>query len=107
MMKFDAGIGGTFSGAPGEDSRPAETSHDSGLIPDGCLSMVSHTSRQEDFCCGPGLLLSLYPKCRGEGSPCSTAECEAPDAPASLQCWIENRVWSGVVGLYSRPHRHQ
>src|SRR5215467_1312779 len=52
MMKFDAGIGGTFSGAPGEYSRPAETSHDSGLIPDGCLSIVSHTSRQEDFCCG-------------------------------------------------------
>src|SRR6266566_6722226 len=52
MMKFDAGIGGTFSGAPGEDSRPAETSHDSGLIPDGCLSMVSPPSRQEDFCSG-------------------------------------------------------
>src|SRR5439155_5939299 len=52
MMKFDAGIGGTFSGAPGSEARPAEMSHDSGLIPDGCLSMVSHTSRQEDFYCG-------------------------------------------------------
>ena len=27
--KFDAGCGGTFSGAPGRRSRPAETSHDS------------------------------------------------------------------------------
>src|SRR5690349_40472 len=52
MMKFDAGIGGTFSGAPGSEARPAETSHDSGLIPDGCLSIVSHTPRQEDFCYG-------------------------------------------------------
>src|SRR6266496_4464222 len=52
MMKFDAGISGTFSGAPGSEARPAETSHDSGLIPDGCLSIVSHASRQEDFCCG-------------------------------------------------------
>ncbi len=29
MMKFDAGISGTFSGAPGSEARPAETSHDS------------------------------------------------------------------------------
>src|SRR6478736_5020717 len=27
--KFDAGIGGTFSGEPGRRSRPAETNHDS------------------------------------------------------------------------------
>src|SRR6266699_4312251 len=40
---------------------------------------------------------------RGEGSPCSTAECVALDAPASLQCWIENRVERGRVGLYGRP----
>src|SRR5690606_29533062 len=39
-MKFDAGTMGTFSGAPGSDSRPAETSHDSGLIPDGCFSIL-------------------------------------------------------------------
>src|SRR5437763_6999539 len=51
MMKFDAGIGGTFSGAPGSEARPAETSHDSGLIPDECLSIVSHAPKQEDFCC--------------------------------------------------------
>src|SRR5690606_32349698 len=39
-MKFDAGTMGTFSGAPGSDSRPAETSHVSSLIPDGCLSIL-------------------------------------------------------------------
>src|SRR3990172_7204753 len=42
MMKFDAGINGTFSGAPGSEARPAETSHDSGLIPDGCFSILSN-----------------------------------------------------------------
>jgi hypothetical protein len=52
MMKFDAGIGGTFSGAPDSEARPAETSQDSGLIRDGYLSMVSYTSRQDDFSCG-------------------------------------------------------
>src|SRR5947207_7091852 len=51
MMKFDAGIGGTFSGAPGSEARPAETSHDSGLTPDGCLSILS-TSRQEELWSG-------------------------------------------------------
>ena len=35
MMKFDAGVSGTFSGAPGSETRPAETSHDSGLSPVG------------------------------------------------------------------------
>src|SRR5215212_2754445 len=44
MMKFDAGIGGTFSGAPGSEARPAETSHDSGLMPDGCCSILANTS---------------------------------------------------------------
>ena len=34
--------------------------------------------------------------CRGESSPCSTAECEALDATASLQCWLENSgAWLG------------
>jgi hypothetical protein len=47
MMKFDAGIGGTFSGAPGSEARPAETSHDSGLIPEGCFSILSNTSSSE------------------------------------------------------------
>src|SRR6187551_3205723 len=32
MMKFDAGISGTFNGAPGSLARPADTSHDSGLM---------------------------------------------------------------------------
>src|SRR5690349_3205399 len=41
-----------------------------------------------------------YLSCRGKGSPCSTAECEALDASASLQCWLESRVRSGWVGLY-------
>jgi len=41
MMKFDAGIGGTFSGAPGSEARPAEMSHDSSVIPDECLSIVA------------------------------------------------------------------
>src|SRR3954467_8394719 len=49
MMKFDAGTSGTLSGAPGSDARPAETSHDSGLIPDGCLSMLANTSREEEY----------------------------------------------------------
>jgi hypothetical protein len=42
MMKFDAGISGTFSGAPGSEARPADTSHDSGLIPDGRFSILSN-----------------------------------------------------------------
>jgi 2-phosphoglycerate kinase len=41
MMKFDAGISGTLSGAPGTESRPAETSHDSTLISDPGLSTVA------------------------------------------------------------------
>jgi hypothetical protein len=48
MMKFEAGISGTLSGAPDSEARPAETSHDSGLIPDGCFSMLSNTSRQKE-----------------------------------------------------------
>src|SRR5215213_190635 len=40
IMKFDAGISGTFSGAPGSEARPAETSHDSGLILNGSFSTL-------------------------------------------------------------------
>lgn len=46
MTKFDAGISGTFSGAPGSDARPAETSQDSGLIPEKGFSIRLTTSRQ-------------------------------------------------------------
>src|SRR6476619_6620326 len=38
IMKFDAGIGGTFNGAPDSEARPAVTSHDCSLIWDGCFS---------------------------------------------------------------------
>src|SRR5215216_7206015 len=48
IMKFDAGISGTFNGAPGSEARPAETSHDSGLILEGCFSTLSNASRQEE-----------------------------------------------------------
>src|SRR5215216_3155601 len=40
IMKFDAGISGTFSGAPGSEARPAETSHDSVLILNGSFSTL-------------------------------------------------------------------
>src|SRR3954468_19774772 len=58
--KFDAGIGGTFSGEPGRRSRPAETSHEStergcsiaslstlltGQIPELCELTVEHVLR--------------------------------------------------------------
>src|SRR5947209_13945118 len=49
MMKFDEGISGTFSGAPGSEARPAEMSHDSGLIPDGCFANFSNASRQGEL----------------------------------------------------------
>ena len=45
IMKFDAGISGTFSGAPASESRPVDTSHDSGLIPDVRLSTSPTTSK--------------------------------------------------------------
>src|SRR5688572_6111601 len=51
-MKFDAGTSGTLSGAPGTESRPAETTHDSKLISGIGLSIVANHSKQEDFCCG-------------------------------------------------------
>src|SRR6185295_3911179 len=47
MMKFDAGMRGTFSGAPGSEARPAETSHDSGLIPDGFSILYSTPPDQQ------------------------------------------------------------
>src|SRR5215831_15688687 len=40
MMKFEAGIKGTFSGAPGSVERPAETSHVSGVMSSGRSSML-------------------------------------------------------------------
>ena len=51
---------------------------------------------------------------RDEGSPCSTAECEALDATASLQYWIENGVergggplWTQSGGLCGPPPLHR
>src|SRR5215213_653038 len=49
IMKFDAGISGTFNGAPGSEARPAETSHDSGLILEGCFFTLSNTPDKQNY----------------------------------------------------------
>src|SRR4029453_12970156 len=41
MMKFEAGLSGTFRGVPGAADRPAETSQDSGVISGGRSSILS------------------------------------------------------------------